>query len=259
MRAQRLPDVPYEFKAYTGPRVEKYGAIAIIPIDGVLFQHVGWLEAFFGGISTEAIGAAIGEAVADKSVRKIILAINSPGGSVVGVTELASKVRAARDVKPVIAVANSHAYSAAYHVASQASEIWVPPSGGVGSIGCICEYVDDSQLLEKAGLRVTRIVSGKYKGENRGEPITDEGLAKLQTDADYYYGLMVRDIARGRGVSEAVVSGPSFGQGRTVLPTDAKANGLVDRIGTLGDAILKHSGPNADRVRAVVRVADLEA
>ena len=86
---------------------------------------------------TEAFGAAFDRAAADSSIGAIVLNIDSPGGSVYGVEELADKIYKARGTKPVYAVANSLAASAAYWIGSAASQLYVTPSGEVGSIGVL--------------------------------------------------------------------------------------------------------------------------
>ena len=91
------------------------GSIAVIPIYGPLHQHAGGLlEAWGGGTSTDAVAVALRTALADDGVSQILLDIDSPGGSVYGVGELADQVYAARSLKPVVAIANSVATSAAY-------------------------------------------------------------------------------------------------------------------------------------------------
>ena len=227
------------------------GRLARLPVFGVISQRPSAFAS--GGTSTEAIGKQIDAALADKTVGKIILQIDSPGGSVAGVTELAAKIRAATGEKKVIAVADATAASAAYWLASQASEIYVTPSGRVGSIGVISEYVDTSKADEAAGIKSTVVTAGKFKGEGHG-PLTDEALAKIQADVNHYYDLFVADVAKGRGVTEAAVRN-GYGEGRALVATEAKAAGLVDGIASF-ETVLKRAGvtltPEGMKARARV-------
>jgi ClpP class serine protease len=105
--------------------------IAIIPVWGVVGHRANELRDISSrvGTSTEILGAQIAQYANDPNVRAIVLDINSPGGGVFGVAEVADQIRAARSKKPVVAVANALAASAAYWIASAASEIVVTPSG----------------------------------------------------------------------------------------------------------------------------------
>lgn len=203
------------------------GKVAIIPIMGVISQRPSVFSS--GGTSTEAVGRQLDAAVSDKTVSKIVLQIDSPGGSVAGVTELAAKIRAAGEAKKVIAHADATAASAAYWLGSQAAEFYSTPSGRVGSIGVISEYVDTSKADEAAGVKTTLVTAGKFKGENRGEPLTEGGLAKLQADVNAYYDMFVGDVAKGRGVTEATVRN-GFGEGRAMIASEAKKEGMIDGV-----------------------------
>ncbi len=238
---------------------QQVGRVAIIPIMGVLSHRVSNAEASSGGISTEAIGAMIDQAVNDKTVGKILLQIDSPGGSVAGIPELAAKIRAAREVKKVVAVADAMAASGGYWLMSQASEAYVTPSGRVGSIGVIAEYVDQSGADAQAGLKSHYITAGKFKGENRGGPLTDEGAAKLQSDVDHYYNQFVADVAKGRNVSEATIRN-GYGEGRALVATEAKAAGMVEGIATM-ETVLRRMGvsSSAGGIKVAAKAAELAA
>jgi capsid assembly protease len=217
------------------------GRIAVIPIFGTIAQRLSAVEQASGGISTEAIGNQIDAAVADPGVRKILLQIDSPGGSVYGVQELAAKIREAKASKRVVAIADPVAASAAYWLAAQADEVFVTPSGMAGSIGVIMEHCDESAADEKTGVKTTLITAGEYKGETHpSSPLGEEARANLQAIVDGYYDAFVKDVAKGRGVTEDRVRS-SFGKGRMMLANQAKTAGLVDGVRTL-DSTLKYMG-----------------
>ena len=113
------------------------GSTATIPVGGVILRKVPEFFSFFGieATSTEEIDALIRMAMADDQVTDIRLNINSPGGTIAGVDELAATIRKARDTKPIKAVVQDLAASAAYWIASQATEIEASRTSFIGSIG----------------------------------------------------------------------------------------------------------------------------
>jgi len=211
------------------------GAIAVLPIFGTLSHRMHLMQnVSSSGTSSEALLLQLRALVADPNVGAIILDIDSPGGSVFGITELADAVYAAREVKPVVAVANSMAASAAYWVGSQASELVVTPSGEVGSIGVFGVHVDRSKELEQEGLKVTYVFAGRHKIEgNPYEPLADEAREYEQSRVDEIYADFTKSVARGRGVSQAKARGEEFGEGRMIGARRAVEVGLADRVDTL--------------------------
>src|SRR5690606_36828756 len=117
---------------------------------------------------------------ADPSVEHIVMDVDSPGGSATGCMELAEEIFNARSIKPITAISNFGAYSAAYALASSASELIVAPSSGVGSIGVIARHVDMSKRYEQAGIKVTTVFAGARKNDLSSEaPISDEAFVWL--------------------------------------------------------------------------------
>ena len=226
-----------EFEAAAGPSYTLAGQSAVIPVFGVISKRMNMLDAMSGGTSIERLTAQLREAVADPGVRNVILQLSSPGGSVYGVQELADEILAAREKKKIIAIADDVAASAAYWIASAASEFWVTPSGEVGSIGVVAMHVDYSGALEEQGVKVTYIHAGDHKVEgNPYEPLDDDAKAFMQSRVNDYYGAFVAGVAKGRGVARSVVK-ESFGQGRMFGAQKALEVGMVDRIGTLSEVI----------------------
>lgn len=218
------------------------GAVQVIPIHGVLTQRGNMIDEISGpgSTSTEMLTQALREAVADDSVASILLDVDSPGGSVYGVSELADEIYQARSKKPVIAVANSLAASAAYWLASSATEFYITPGGEAGSIGVIMTHTDFSRANDMAGVKVTYITAGKYKSEgNADEPLSAEAQAYEQGRIDDYYSAFTRAVARGRGVSVATVRGASYGEGRVLGAKDAVAAGMADGVRTFDDALAR--------------------
>jgi signal peptide peptidase SppA len=213
------------------------GAVAVIPVVGTIMQRASSFGMCDGGTSTQAISQALRQANADETVSSIVLDIDSPGGSVYGVAELAAEIRASG--KPVTAVANSLAASAAYWIGTAASEFFVTPGGEVGSIGVWMAHEDWSKALEAEGVDVTLISAGKYKTEGHPYgPLPSEAKDFMQSRTDDYYGAFTRDVAKGRNVSvDQVRSG--MGQGRVIGASQAKGEGMVDGVMTF-DQVIRH-------------------
>ncbi len=221
-----------------GPRTpspSRQGDIAVIPIHGTLVRRALGLEAASGLTSYQEIGDQIGRAITDPAVAGIVLDIDSPGGEAGGVFELAERIRAATHDKPVWAVANDQAFSAAYALAAASDEVFVTRTGGVGSIGVIAMHADQSRKDEQDGYRFTAIYAGSHKNDfSPHAPLTDEARAALQAEVDRLYGIFTESVAQHRGLTVEAVRDT---QARLYFGGDAVAAGLADRVGTLCDAV----------------------
>jgi len=235
------PEVVAEIAAAANGRqaARQAGAVAVLPVIGTIIPRGDLLAESSGAVSAQRLSANFRAALADPAVGAIVLDIDSPGGSVYGVEELASEIYKARGVKPVVAVADHLAASAAYWLAVSADEIMVAPSGDVGSIGVFAIHADYSRAIDQEGVTVSLVSAGKFKTEgNPYAPLGDEARAAMQVRVNDFYGAFTKAVARGRGVSAATVR-EGFGQGRVVGAAEAVAQGMADHIGTLDDAILR--------------------
>jgi HK97 family phage major capsid protein len=215
------------------------GAIAVLPLYGLVMHRAAMLNDVSAprGTSTEKFGQQFDAAVNDPAVSAIVIDIDSPGGSIAGVPELAKKILDARGTKPVVAVCNALMASAAYWIGSAADEIAVTPSGEVGSIGVFCIHEDWSEAAADAGVKFTIVKAGKYKAEgNPWEPLSDEAKAALQASVDDAYDMFVKAVAKARGVSVSDVRS-GYGEGRVLGAKQAVAENLADRVATLDDVI----------------------
>jgi len=224
------------------------GSVAVIPVYGVIEHRSDWMMEYFGGVSIDGLRESLQAALTDTNVRAVVLDIDSPGGTVAGLTEFAAEVRAARGgTKPIIAVANTLAASAAYWMASQADEVVVTPSGSVGSVGVYAIHQEASRMLDEMGITTTIISAGPHKTEgNEFEPLTDEARSDIQTRVDGSYARFITDVAAGRRVSVETVEA-DFGGGRVLDAEAARAAGMVDRIETLGQTIARMSSASGRR------------
>ena len=227
--------------------------IAVLPVVGVISQRMDMMSAMSGGTSTERLGREFDALVSDGSVDAIVLDVDSPGGNYYGTPELASRILAARGSKPIVAVANSLAASAAYWIASAADELVVTPSGDVGSIGVLAVHADESGLNEQMGVQHTYITYGRHKAEaNPDGPLSTEAAEHLQQQVDVAGRTFDKAVANHRGTTPKVVH-DTFGQGRTFDAKTAIGLGMADRIGTLESEIDRLV--NAQRVRRGRRAA----
>jgi signal peptide peptidase SppA len=217
------------------PEAGRRGAVAVLPLHGVIAHRMGGMNEMSGGMSTERFAAMFRQALADDAVTAIVIDVDSPGGTIAGVTELANEIREARGKKPIIAQANALMASAAYWIASAAEEVVATPSAMVGSIGVLAAHVDTSKADENDGITRTVISAGKFKAEGHG-PLTDEAKAAIQGRVDDAYAMMVKDISKGRNVDVRAVR-EGFGEGRVVSAKDALKAGMIDRIATLEETV----------------------
>lgn len=232
------------------------GSVAVIPVTGSITHRPTGLSAMSGLTSYEQIDAQLDQVLNDSSVSEIVLDINSPGGMVAGVFDLVDRIYEAKKHKTITAIVNESAYSAAYAIASAATEIIVPRTGGVGSIGVITAHVDRSVQNENNGLTVTYITSGAKKANgNPDEPLSDEALSDIQQRVDKSYELFVSTVARNRGLSAESVRTTEAG---TYSGEDAVKAGLADQVMSARDAlsmILQRNNKSATSARRVTRRA----
>lgn len=220
-------------------RARRARGVGLIRIRGTISQHAqGDLSSLLmGGTAVEAVSAQLAEFMADDDIGKIVLDVDSPGGSIGGIRGLFNEILEARKTKPIVALANSQMASAAWWFASAASKVYAAPNAQVGSIGVYTLHQDWSKALETEGVKTTLISAGKYKTEgNPFEPLSDETLAYVQGQVDESYADFIHDVARGRGVTDAQVE-KQYGQGRMLTARQARANGMIDGVYTLDQVI----------------------
>ena len=211
------------------------GGIAVIPIYGTLVRRAMGLEAESGLTSYQQIADALDAALASPQVSGILLDVDSPGGEAGGVFDLADRIRAAGRIKPIYAVANEMAFSAAYAIASSAGKVFATRTGGVGSIGVIAMHVDQSVRDAQDGYCYTTVFAGQKKNDlNPHEAITDAGLAFLQSEVNRLYGLFAETVARNRNLTLDAVRSTEAG---LYFAQDAVNVGLADAVGTFDDAL----------------------
>ena len=208
--------------------------IAIVPIHGTLVKRAGAIEAASGLLSYAVVEEMILDAATDPEVKAILMDIDSPGGEVGGVFDLATLIREAGEEKPVWALADN-AFSAAYLIASAAHRIILPQTAGIGSVGVIAVHVDESKRDAKEGRQYTTVFAGANKNDfSSHAPLSDDAQARLQKEVERLYGMFVGAIVEGRNMSEAAVRATEAG---LFFGADAMNAGLADQVGTIRDAL----------------------
>ena len=212
--------------------------VAILDVQGVLTKADSAWNRICGMTSTQGLRRDLQMALDDRSVRAILLRIDSPGGTVDGTQELADAVFAARTQKPIVAFADGCMCSAAYWVGAAASKIFIgSDTTMVGSIGVYTTHTDQSQAEAAAGLKVTVLKAGKFKaaGHPHG-PLSEQDQALLTDQLDHICSIFVNEIAKFRGVSVETVLA-DMADARVFLGKQAIEAGLVDGVSTM-DALI---------------------
>lgn len=198
---------------------------AVIPIRGVIGKRLSAMEMACGGADIGAIEAAFDAANNDASVSRIVMHVDSPGGTVTGVPELAQKIYNEKR-KSVVAVTDTVMASAAYYIASAADEIVATPTANVGSIGVVAmvrETMDPKAADGRTRLRVFR--SGKDKLAGSDGPLGEEQAAAIQARVDELGDMFRGDVLKARpGIAADSMTGLVF------HGEEARSRHLVDRV-----------------------------
>jgi signal peptide peptidase SppA len=236
-----LPD----FRAFDdGPITERQSdrrgysvdsGVATVPIHGVLVRRSGQIQPDSTILqSYEDIARTMSAVQADSRVSAILLDIDSPGGEAGGVFDLARSIHQAGQTKPIWAMANDDALSAAYVLASAAERIWSTETASLGSLGVVALHADQSVFDTGRGIKYTYLYRGARKIDaNPHSPLSAEGEAAIQGEVDRLYDKLVDVIAEHRGIKPSAIRGQ---EAAIYFGENAKDAGLIDKVGTFGEA-----------------------
>lgn len=225
-------------------------SVAIIRLEGLLMKGTSSL----GGTSTIQVRRELRQAVADRDVAGILLAIDSPGGTVSGTDDLAREIRKANQAKPVWCQIEDLGCSAAYWAASQGARVAAnSPTALVGSIGTYLTIYDTSGAAAKEGIRPIVFTTGHLKAIGvPGAPVTDPQIQHMQAMVNTVQESFDTAVLVGRKLSERELISVKTGGAWTA--TEAKAKRLVDAIqplsATLRDFGQHLSGGGSAGIRA---------
>lgn len=201
------------------------GGVRVIPIHGIIGKHMSALEMMCGGCSLDAVEAMVQDAKSDPLVTSVLFDVNSPGGTVTGVPELADQIEQLASEKPTIAYTDSECCSAAYWLASQCRGVYSSHSATIGSVGVYIALLDESRALENEGIKVNAIHAGKWKLAGAPfKPLTDEERAMFQAGVDKTHAQFISAVTRNR-----MISGDNL-QGQCFDGEEAVAANLTDGI-----------------------------
>ena len=238
--------------------------MGVIRIRGVMDKSPSFFLSIFGGCSTMMIRRAVEEAARNDDVEEILLIIDSPGGSVDGLAELADAVMAARKEKPVIAQVDGMAASAAYAIASQAHFVYAQRMDLIGSIGTRIWLYDYSKMFAEEGIEAVPIDTGEFKSAGmEGTVITKNQRADFQRIVDAYFDDFLNSITRGRNMARKDIE--KVADGRIFTADEAIKNNLIDGISTVSETMSRiraaqnvRRAANRNAADVAIRFAELE-
>ena len=228
---------PATVDAGTNGGLQNLEGIAVIPVLGTLVRRSLYLGAASGLTSYHDIEAMAEAAFADPEVRAVLLEIDSSGGEAGGVFDLAQRLRqlAQTSGKPLWAIADEAALSAAYAIAAAADRLWLTRTAEVGSIGVVAVHVDESVADAKAGLNYTFLHAGAHKIDGHPHaPLPAPVAADIQADIDQLHDQFIALVAGFRRLTSEVIRDT---EARVYRGEAAVQAGLADQIGTRAEAI----------------------
>lgn len=212
------------------PGYQVISGVAVIDTFGILAHRGGFGADSSYILGYDRVGRSINAALQDNDVSSILLQIDSPGGEVAGVFELAQQIRDWQAIKPIKAAVSSLAASAAYLIASATSQISITDTGIAGSIGVVMRHVDLSKMAEKEGVGIDHIFAGGRKIDgHQFAPLSQEVRGRFQAEVDQLYTLFVNTVSQYRGLDADAIRGQEAG---VFTGQDAIKAGLADRIAT---------------------------
>ena len=207
---------------YTTP----YPGVAVIQVEGVISKRLSGMAARCGGYDLDTLAAALRAALADGNIEIVVLDINSPGGTGIGLPEVSTLIEQVRASKPVLMFSDYQVCSAAYWIGAQCDEMFTTPSAMVGSIGAYLAAIDQSKAFEMQGLeRLVFNGNADYKAMGLpGKKWTPEEKAFMEARAAKATADIRAAAQANRTLDLADMQGQVFDGG------DALAKNLVDGL-----------------------------
>lgn len=189
------------------------------------------------GIRSDKFESMLWDIADDESIRAVVLRVNSPGGSAYGAEQIWRALQCVRTNKPVIVSMGDYAASGGYYISTAANYIVANPSSITGSIGVFSVIPNLDSLSKKIGVSLETVKTNENSdfGTSIMTPLSDNMKQKMQEHTERVYDIFLQRCANGRGLS--IDSVKSLAEGRVWSGQSAYELGLVDRLGTLDDAI----------------------
>jgi signal peptide peptidase SppA len=243
----------YDEKAFMGLMQAQAGKVmtvngdtATINIKGPLVKDDDFFALMAGGTTYASIESAANQASQNDKIKNVILSVDSPGGTVDGVTRATKALSNLRSTKSVVGFVDGMAASAGlWALVAGAETIMGTDTSRMGSIGVKSRLVDVSAKLEKEGIVVHNIASGSLKaGADFGSKISEETIAEAQKHVDEYSNMFIKAVADGRGFgmeeTKAMATGALF------THSESREKGLMDSTGTRADVMDEFAKLNID-------------
>ena len=212
--------------------VEGKDRIAVLVAEG----EISGTRASEGNIGSDDFVKELKRLRESKSVKAIVLRIDSPGGSSLASDIMWREIELTKKVKPIISSMSNYAASGGYYIATPASYIFAEPSTITGSIGVFGMIPYTGKMLEnKLGLTFDRVATNKFSVMSMNRKMTKDEFAIVQEEVDTIYGTFLNRVAAGRKMKLEKVN--QIARGRVWTGKDAKEIGLVDELGGLKNAI----------------------
>lgn len=223
-------------------RDERWGSqrsIAVVPVLGSISGGKNSANPITGDTAgAESFIEAISTAADDPSVAAIVVRVDSGGGDAMASDLMYRAVLEAKKKKPIVTSMGDTAASGGYYVAMGADEIFASPTTLTGSIGVFYVKPSVQKLAEEFGVNQISLSRGKLAGlTDNYEPWTEAQRAAAQKWIDDFYDSFITEVAASRKLEKSAVD--AVARGRVWSGEDAKARGLVDRLGGLMDAIAR--------------------
>jgi signal peptide peptidase SppA len=204
---------------------------AVLFFSGIIGKHLSAMDvACAGGLDNNTIAESLKLVAADDSIKTVILHLDTPGGTVHGVPEVAAQIRKLTESKLVIGFVDSLCASAGYWIISGCDYIFATPSADVGSVGVYCAMMDYCAWMEQNGMKTELFKAGELKAMGMpGTTLSDGMREKLQADVDELYSDFVADVQLGRAKDSKEIDS-KYLQGQTHSAKNALAAGLIDGV-----------------------------
>lgn len=209
---------------------ELVNGVAVIQVRGTLVQRTHTLRPYSGMTGYDGLRENFLTALVDPKAKGIVFDIDSPGGEVSGCFDLVDTIYEGRGAKPIGAILSESAYSAAYALASAVDpgSLYVPRTGGTGSVGVIYIHLSYEKMLDKAGVKATLVTKGALKGSGSElKDLSPDTLKRLTDDVEAVGALFDKTVARNRGLKVSAVSATEAG---TFMGKAGVDVGFADRV-----------------------------
>lgn len=215
-----------------GVKVDRRG-VARVPVHGTVMKRLSLFASLSGGTSTELLAAGVKMMAGDDRIKGVLFDVDSPGGSVEGLSELSAAIRALG--KPSASYANDMMCSAAYWIGSAANKVFTSPDAIVGSIGVITSRWDYSEAYAEAGVKQKIWRSASYKALGYpSEPVSTAESKETQRMVDAYYANFTAAVQLHRNLSDKEVA--AVNDGRVYVGSEAVNMKLADDVKTYDEA-----------------------